>query len=101
MVAVAGVVSGAVGGAAIGILQWLVLRRQVSGAGWWVLASTMGWAVGSGLGLLVFRTVALAVSSDAAFIVALSVGAAVDGAAMGAITGFALVKLLRQPAPEA
>ena len=26
----------------VGILQWLVLRRRVSGVGWWVLASAAG-----------------------------------------------------------
>ena len=33
-------------GAVTGILQWIVLRRQVRQAGWWVLASTAGWAGG-------------------------------------------------------
>lgn len=32
-------------GAAAGMLQWLVLRVQVPGAGWWVLASSIGWLV--------------------------------------------------------
>lgn len=36
---------GAVAGAAIGVLQWLLLRRNVTAAGWWVLASAIGWAV--------------------------------------------------------
>ena len=79
---------GAVGGA----MQWLVLRRQISRAGWWVLASTVGWlvplvvggAVGGALGLenwpMLFP--ALAVLS-------------------AAITGIVLVWLLRQPAKEA
>ena len=39
-------VGGAVMGASVGIAQWLVLRRQVSWAGRWVLASTVGMAVG-------------------------------------------------------
>ncbi len=59
---------GAVAGAVLGVMQWLVLRRRVPRAGWWVLASAVGGAV------------ALAV-----------VGA-------GAIIGGALVWLLRQPA---
>ena len=37
-------------GAVVGLLQWLVLRRQVARAGWWVLASTLGWVVGGPLG---------------------------------------------------
>ena len=39
-------VLGAVLGASLGIAQWLVLRRQVSRAGWWVLANTVAFAVG-------------------------------------------------------
>ncbi|MFQ5858467.1 MAG: hypothetical protein ACE5LU_22950 [Anaerolineae bacterium] len=31
-------------------MQWLVLGRQVSRAGWWVLASAIGWAAGWALG---------------------------------------------------
>ena len=33
-------------GTVAGVLQWLVLRRHVARAGWWVLASTVGWIVG-------------------------------------------------------
>ena len=39
------VVAVAAGGTVLGVLQWLVLRRRVARAGWWVLASTAGWAV--------------------------------------------------------
>ncbi len=32
-------------GTFVGVLQWLMLRRQFTGAGWWILASTAGWVV--------------------------------------------------------
>jgi len=32
-------------GAVGGFMQWLILRRQIAGAGWWVLASTLGFAI--------------------------------------------------------
>ena len=32
-------------GAAGGFMQWLVLRHQIVGAGWWVLSSTLGFAI--------------------------------------------------------
>ena len=32
-------------GAATGLVQWLVLRRRVPRAGWWVLASALGWGL--------------------------------------------------------
>ena len=84
----------ALGGAMTGILQWLVLRRQVSRAGWWVLASTVGWGLGmtmEGAGLVL-----LYVWGTPAYL--LWVG---SGAVLGAVTGGALVWLLRQPVPEA
>ncbi len=66
-------------GTAVGVLQWLVLRRHLARSGWWVLASTVGWVVGMPLGDIV--------------------GPPGLGAAYGAITGTALVWLLRQGPP--
>ena len=72
---------GTVLGASVGIGQWLVLRRHVRRAIWWVPASTLGGAAGAGLGLGFFVFWPLAVA-----------------AVYGAVTGTALVWLLRQPA---
>jgi len=86
---VVGVVGVAVGmvlfGVSVGIAQWLVLRRQVSSAGLWVLASTVGGGVVGVVAVFVgvFGIVAV-------------VGALVAG---GAITGGAMLWLLRQSAP--
>lgn len=33
-------------GLIIGVAQWLVIRRYFSQAGWWVLASAVGWIAG-------------------------------------------------------
>ena len=63
-------------GTVVGVLQWVVLRRQIPRAGWWVLASTAGWVVGMPLGDIV--------------------GPPGLGAAYGAMTGTVLVWLLRQ-----
>lgn len=65
------VVQGAVLGAVIGTMQWFVLRRWVYRAAWWIVMSTLGWAVGPVL------------------------GASLVGAVVGAVTGFALELLLR------
>jgi hypothetical protein len=40
-----GITLGIVMGATGGYLQWVVLRERVARAGWWVLASTLGFAV--------------------------------------------------------
>jgi len=32
-------------GVAIGVTQWLLLRRQLSHAGWWIAATILGWGL--------------------------------------------------------
>jgi MFS family permease len=87
----------AVGGALVGIAQWLVLRRQVDQAGYWVLASTVGWAMGGAVALVLggMRGWDLIL-----VILLLPVGGMVATAWYGAITGGVLVWLLRQPITE-
>ncbi|MDA2926004.1 hypothetical protein MYX78_02030 [Acidobacteria bacterium AH-259-G07] len=68
-----------------GIMQWLVLRRQVSWAGLWALASPVGFA------LLV------AVTGGVPGVV----GCTIFGAMISAVTGIVLLRLLRRPLPEA
>lgn len=80
----AGVTAAIVFGAALGSLQWLVLRRHVAGANRWILVSAVGWVV-SGLSAGVTDTAA---------------GWAVLGAVYGVITGVALVWLLRRRVDE-
>lgn len=62
-------------GMVAGVLQWLVIKRQIKDAGWWVLASTVGWVAG--------------------IPVAEMVGWNGLGAVHGAITGASMVWLLR------
>jgi hypothetical protein len=80
----------AVVGAAVGIAQWLVLRQHLRRAGWWALASTMGFATYGAVPSL-YETVYGAVG----VVVVLTIVAM-----YGAITGAVLVWLLRQPASE-
>ena len=85
--AVGVVIAVAVSGAVVGTAQWIVLRKRVYGSSWWVLASAVGKTVG--------WAVAMAMGS------AEIVGVGVMGGVGGAITGLVLIKLLRQPIPEA
>ena len=80
-------------GLRFGIAQWLVLRRHVPGAGWWVLASIVGVAVS----VAVISTVTAGVEEAGG----IAGGGAVGGAVYGALTGGVLVWLLRQPGREA
>ncbi len=82
----------ALGGAVTGMLQRPVLRGQVSRSGWWVLASTVGW----GLAMAV-----VGIGGYAAGDPGEGFGWFVSGPVLGAVTGGALVWLLRQPVPEA
>ena len=47
-----GLIGGAGLGGGIGIAQWLVLRRHIASAGWWVLVSIVGGMIGVALGLV-------------------------------------------------
>ncbi len=78
------VVGVALFGTVVGVLQWLVLRDQVARAGWWVLASTVGWVVAGPATALVGVDAAMGLSWG------------VLGAVYGSVTGPMLVWLLRQ-----
>ncbi len=85
----AGVV--ALGGVAAGTLQWLVLRGQAARAGWWVLASTVGWV----LSVMGVRELPWGVDpSDLLW------GMVATGAVLGVVTGGVLVWLLRHRVQE-
>ena len=71
-------VTGVVLGAMTGLAQWFILRQAVHQAGWWIVASTIGWTIGL-TGIF---------------------GSTVTGAVVGAVTGFALDILLRYPYRE-
>jgi hypothetical protein len=82
-------------GATAGTLQWLILRRQVRRAGWWVLASTILVFAGLIAGLLV----AMALTGEGPGVsVSGAAFAAVAGAVFGMTSGVVLLRLLRQPA---
>jgi hypothetical protein len=84
-----------------GIAQWRLLRRPVPGAGRWVLASGLGYAVGGGAGVAAVVLAADAVEQAlggglAAFAAVLALLGALGGAVGGAVTATVLVGLLRQ-----
>lgn len=96
-------VVGAFGGAVTGILQWRVLRRYVCGAGWWVLASALGWALSFAANGTIDVVGIRAMSqiwptySAAWFLGGLIVG----GVVLGSVTGGAIVWLLNERAHQA
>jgi hypothetical protein len=80
-------------GAAAGTLQWLILRRHVQRAGWWVPASTILVFAGLIAGLLV--SAALTGEMPGVSVSGAAI-AAVAGAVFGMSSGLVLVWLLRQ-----
>ena len=80
----------AIVGAGVGMMQWLVLRRRTPQAGWWVLASAVGWGVG-------WAGVGTATSGEESVIDIVIVALAMVGPVAGAITGYGLVQLLDIP----
>lgn len=89
--AMAGFLIVSVFGVVGGILQWMILRRKFRRAGWWLLANLLGALVGA-IGL----STAVAISETGNWGLALMTFGLMFGAGNGAITGAALVWLLRQ-----
>ncbi|MGK7907400.1 MAG: hypothetical protein AB4040_09250 [Synechococcus sp.] len=79
----------AVGGVAIGLAQWLYLRRHLRQAAWWIVASAIGLAIGGGPNLCS----GLAVYSAHNWPLTLAVG----GLAGGLVKGGTMAWLLRKP----
>jgi hypothetical protein len=90
--AMAGVVIvGSAFGVVSGILQWLILRWKVARAGWWLVANILGSLVGA-----IAVPIAGAISETGNWGLAVMTFGLLFGAGNGAITGAALVWLLRQ-----
>ena len=62
------------GGGLVALLQWVLLRHQITRAGWWIVVSVVGMTIGTGLSLVVSQYVLQLAGLTAAFA---SVGAAV------------------------
>ncbi len=88
-------------GTVLGALQWLVLRRQVARAGWWVLAGGGGWVAGAPIGAVLGGGLSGFLGWSGSGTIDWSLTWAGVGAVYGAITGRVLVWLLRQPMPAA
>ena len=75
------------GGGLAALLQWVLLRQQLTQAGWWIAASLAGLTVGTVLSFVVSQYVLQVAGLTAAF--------AATGATVGLGTGLAQWTLLR------
>jgi hypothetical protein len=87
---------GLVLGPVLGVPQWLVLRRHLPKAGWWVLANALAWMVGM---VVIFIGTSFipaegGITLPVALLLLLFVVAA--GALVGAVHGLVLIWLLHQ-----
>jgi len=91
----------ALGGTLAGVFQWFFMRKHISQAGWWVLASAVGWSLGTAVWRLgdwfLYEWVGFRPGGLFEFLHILNASGLLFGIIMGAVTGGALVWLLRQP----
>jgi hypothetical protein len=96
--AVSGIASqsvfGAVLGASTGTLQWVVLRRQITRAGWWVLATTLGMGVAFTVIRAMTPAVSLLLGGSALY-------GLVNGGLVGILVGTLQALVLRPQVPRA
>ncbi len=92
-----GIIFGIVSGVIVGAMQWLILKQQVIKAGWWVLISIISYTGGSTLGAGAAYILSVDMNPMVGAVVFWLTFAAVFGIISGAITGTALIWLLRQP----
>jgi hypothetical protein len=89
---------GLVGGAVLSFAQWLVLRKAVDGAGWWIPANMLAWAAGMPI---IFWGMDAAQKGQPLWqtILILAVTLLVAGAMVGAVHGAVLVELVDRKRP--
>ncbi len=106
-------ISAIVSGVIPGIMQWLYLRGQIGKAGWWILATAIGWVAGVALIRTLGGNVAyglafdlFGVSFDTGWISVEGGFSPIDldqlaqGIMIGLLTGSVLIWLLRHPRVE-
>jgi len=91
----------AVSGAIIGTAQWLVLQKRVRQFGWWVLATSVRWSIALPVEEAWARVVAGVQAWIGVRFLFVDWPGTGAGAVSGAITGLALILLLRHLTPEA
>lgn len=87
---------GAAGGALVGVMQWLGMRRRLGRSLIWIptmiATSLVGCWLGVEAGVSAYNNV------SAGLTLAYAIGGAVAGAVMGVLSGFILITLIRQEA---
>jgi hypothetical protein len=82
-------------GALVAVVQWPILRREIPNIWPWLLASSLGWGAGFFISQVVLVAIAQNILIDP--VLASALVAAITGLVAGAVTGFALVWIVRRP----
>lgn len=93
---ISGLIGFALFGAIIAIVQWPILRREIPHITSWIIANALGWMAGFYLSQVALE---IFFRNDPAInpVVSTSFVSVVTGLVAGAITGLALVWIVRQP----
>ena len=89
-----GAITGGIGGAVSGAMQWLAMWQEDTPNAWWLPASVIGW----GVAFAAAWSVAPLIGRFGDLITTYAAIGIIVGGLGGAITGIALVWLLRRPA---
>jgi hypothetical protein len=90
----AGLVLGIVFLVSIGFAQWLILRRRIPNAAWWIPANAIAWPLGVAVPVGGLALVPDGAPAVAWIVTGIACGVAM-GAVVGALTGIVLVWMLR------
>jgi len=82
-------------GIIVALFQWPVLRREIPNIAPWILANVIGWTLGAYLSQLAAGLIFQDALPDILGSVLVTVG--ITGLVAGAITGLALIWIVRQP----
>lgn len=89
-------------GLLVGAAQWLVLRKHLARARWWLLANAVGWMLALFVGTILAVIAGSAVGQSGNVIlllILLIIIGGIVGVIAGGVTGFALARLLKTAGP--
>ena len=84
-------------GTTLGAAQWILLRRRLRHAGWWIPATTGGWIVVMAAGALVMRLLDVAPGNESAVAVTALLSTLVAGISLGILQLPILYRYIRWP----
>lgn len=85
-------------GALVGAAQWMLLRKHLSRARWWLLANAIGWALALFVGTLLATVVGSALGQSGnvvLLLILLVIVGGIVGVIAGGVTGYVLMRLLK------